>query len=256
MAYRVVIDAGHGGYDSGAVYNGRLEKTDNLDLALAVGDILAYNGIDVLFTRIDDTYISPIERAVMANEENVDLFVSIHRNSSPVPGTYSGVQTLVYNEEGLKQQVAENIGNEMEDIGFANLGTDVRTDLAVLRRTSMPSLLTEIGFINTQEDNLLFDERFEDIAYGIAAAILDALNIEETQVGNEDIYRVQIGLFRILSNAENLQSNLSMSGYEVTVVPQGELYAVQVGNFSNMEEAQDLEQELRVQGYSTLLVRV
>jgi N-acetylmuramoyl-L-alanine amidase len=255
MAYKVVIDAGHGGYDSGAVYNGRLEKNDNLDLSLVVGDILAYNGIDVLFTRMEDVYISPLERAAMANEENVDLFVSIHRNSSPVPGTYSGVQTLVYSEEGLQKEVADNINAEMEELGFTNLGTDVRTDLAVLRRTNMPSVLTEIGFINTEADNKLFDERFEDIAYGIASGILDALGMEQEVEASEEVYRVQIGVFRIPANAESLKDNLIMSGYEVSIVPQGDLYAVQVGNFNSLEEAAQLEQELRLQGYSTLVVR-
>ncbi|MDF2801063.1 MAG: N-acetylmuramoyl-L-alanine amidase [Anaerocolumna sp.] len=255
MAYKVVIDAGHGGYDSGAVYNGRLEKNDNLDLAIVVGDILAYNGVDVLFTRTEDIYIAPLERAYMANEEDADLFVSIHRNSSSVPGTYSGVQTLVYSEEGLQQQVAENINAEMEELGFTNLGTDVRTDLAVLRRTNMPSLLTEIGFINTESDNALLDERFEDIAYGIASGILDALNMDDDVEVNEDEYHIQIGLFRIPSNAENLQENLRMAGYDVSIVPQGDLFAVQVGNFSNLDEALELEQELRLQGYSTLVVK-
>lgn len=254
MAYKVVIDAGHGGYDSGAVYNGRLEKNDNLDLAIVVGDILAYNGIDVLFTRVEDTYIAPLERANMANEEDADLFVSIHRNSSAVPNTYSGVQTLVYSEDGLQQQVADNINAEMEELGFTNLGTDVRTDLAVLRRTRMPSVLTEIGFINTDSDNTLLDESFEDIAYGIASGILDALNIDDDGE-NEDVYRVQIGLFRIPSNAESLQENLRMSGYDVYIVPQGDLLAVQIGNLSTLDEALELEQELRLQGYSTLVVR-
>lgn len=255
MAYKVVIDAGHGGYDSGAVYNGRLEKNDNLDLAVVVGDILAYNGIDVLFTRVEDTYIAPLERAYMANEEDADLFVSIHRNSSAVPNTYSGVQTLVYSEDGLQQQVAENINAEMEDVGFTNLGTDVRTDLAVLRRTKMPSVLTEIGFINTDSDNDLFDEKFEDIAYGIASGILDALHMENDEEEVEDVYRVQIGLFRIPANAESLQENLSVLGYDVKIVPQGDLLAVQIGNFETLDEALELEQELRLQGYSTLVVR-
>lgn len=259
MAYKVVVDAGHGGYDSGAVYSGRVEKNDNLDLALAVGEILAYNGVDVLSTRTDDFYISPLDRASMANDENADLFVSIHRNSSSVPGTYSGVQTLVYDENGLQQQVAENINKRMEDLGFNNLGTDIRTDLAVLRRTDMPAVMAEIGFINTDADNKLYDEKFEDIAYGIAAGILDALQIENHEEYNEEkeeaVYRVQVGLFRVPNNAQNLQENLRMGGYDVTIVPQGDLYAVQVGNFDNMDDAADLEQELRTQGYSTLVVR-
>ncbi|MFV0341382.1 MAG: N-acetylmuramoyl-L-alanine amidase [Anaerocolumna sp.] len=255
MAYKVVIDPGHGGYDGGAVYNDRVEKVDNLDLALVVGDILDNYGIDVIYTRTDDVYISPLDRARMANEEDADLFVSIHRNSSPEPNTYSGVQSLVYSDKSFGKVVADHINEELEEVGFQNLGTDERTDLIVLRRTEMPAVLVEVGFLNTDIDNMIFDENFEDIAYGIATGILDALDVDHDLEDVEDIYHVQVGLFRVPSNAETLKENLSMLGYEVAIVPQGDLLAVQVGNFSTLEEALELEEELRLQGYSTLVVR-
>ena len=53
----VIIDPGHGGMDPGAVYKGRQEKDDNLRLALAVGELLSQNGVDVLYTRTDDVYV-------------------------------------------------------------------------------------------------------------------------------------------------------------------------------------------------------
>ena len=59
MAVRIALDAGHGGYDSGAVENGRREKDDNLALTLAVGEILQRNGVDVVYTRTEDVYDSP-----------------------------------------------------------------------------------------------------------------------------------------------------------------------------------------------------
>ena len=61
MPYKIMLDAGHGGNDPGAVYGGRQEKDDNLRLAMAVGNILSQNGIDVVYTRTDDVYQSPIE---------------------------------------------------------------------------------------------------------------------------------------------------------------------------------------------------
>jgi len=287
MAYKVVLDAGHGGYDNGSAYGERIEKDENLKLTLAVGEILENNGVDVIYTRVNDIYVSPLKRAQIANAENADLFVSIHRNSGAIPNTYSGVQTLIYDEEGLKKVIAENINQELENVGFTNLGVEVRNNLAVLRRTQMPSLLVEVGFINNDADNVLFDQRFTDIAYGIASGILDALDImeqttdetnetNETNENNEtnetnetngtnetdetnmnsNMYRVQVGLFRILSNAQNLQYHLSQMGYDVLLVPQGEYYAVQVGEFPIMEQAIDLEQELKQLGFSTLLVSI
>ncbi len=63
----IVIDAGHGGFDNGAMYQGRKEKNDNLDLALAVGNLLKQKGYDVIFTRDSDVYQSPYEKAQIAN---------------------------------------------------------------------------------------------------------------------------------------------------------------------------------------------
>ena len=77
MAYSIMMDAGHGGRDPGAVYNGRQEKDDTLRLALAVGENLQNNGIDVEYTRTTDVYETPYEKAMEANEAGVDLFISI-----------------------------------------------------------------------------------------------------------------------------------------------------------------------------------
>ena len=62
MPYSIMLDAGHGGRDPGAVYNGRQEKDDALRLTLAVGEILQNNGIDVQYTRTTDVYQTPYEK--------------------------------------------------------------------------------------------------------------------------------------------------------------------------------------------------
>ena len=151
---KVVVDAGHGGSDPGAVYEGRQEKDDNLALALAVGSILAENGVDVVYTRTDDSYETPFQAGA-------DLFISIHRNSSPENDQYSGVETLVYDESGIKKALAENINRELAQAGFQNLGIRERPGLVVLRRTKMPAALIEVGFINTRADNELLDQNFD-----------------------------------------------------------------------------------------------
>jgi N-acetylmuramoyl-L-alanine amidase len=329
MAFKIVLDAGHGGYDNGASYEGRLEKFDNLDLTLAIGEVLAYNGYDVIFTRVDDIYLSPVERAHITNSQDADLLVSIHRNSGTIPNEYSGVQTLVYDEGGLKQVVAKSINERLESPGFQNLGIDISNQLAVLSRTEIPALLVEVGFINSDEDNVLFDERFIDIAYEIASGISEGIEsngmrqvqmepqpmepepmepepmeptpsepepmepmptepmpteptpteptpTEPTPTGpipsksvpmretprqqvpeqNRQMYRIQVGLYRILANAYNLQYYLSQLGYTVDVVPQGELYAVQIGYLPTIERAQEIERVLKLQGFDTLIVAV
>lgn len=169
MAYSIMLDAGHGGdRDPGAVYNGRQEKDDALRLALAVGEILQNHGIDVEYTRTTDVYESPAQKAMEANQAGADLFLSIHRNSFPTDNEVSGVETLVYDLSGLKYQMAQDINDQLEAVGFVNLGVKERPNLAVLRRTNMPALLVEAGFINSDIDNQLFDDNFQDIAQALS----------------------------------------------------------------------------------------
>ena len=176
MATKIVIDAGHGGsVDPGAVYKGREEKNDNLNLAMAVGKILSENGVDVVYTRTDDTYQTPFEKAQIANEDGADFFLSFHRNSSPLPNQYSGAESLVYDLSGTKAELAKNINGALGELGFKDLGVSARPGLVVLRRTRMPAVLIETGFINNDSDNALFDKKFDDIAEAIAYAILGTL---------------------------------------------------------------------------------
>lgn len=172
----IILDAGHGGYDNGAVYQGRREKDDNLALTLAVGNILkSYPDIDVVYTRDNDIYETPSKKAQDANQSGGDYFVSIHRNSTPVPNSYSGVETLVYDQNSEAYRLARNIANQLSRIGFADLGTTERTNLVVLNQTDMPAALLEIGYINTDRDNLFFDENFDLIAQAIADGIVQTV---------------------------------------------------------------------------------
>jgi N-acetylmuramoyl-L-alanine amidase len=95
---RIVIDAGHGGHDSGTVGPGGIEeKTVVLDVALRVGKLLKQRlGADVIFTRSDDTFIPLETRTAIANKAQADLFLSIHANSSP-DASARGVETYYLN---------------------------------------------------------------------------------------------------------------------------------------------------------------
>lgn len=171
MAERIILDAGHGGRDSGAVYQDRREKDDNLAMTLEVGGRLEEMGFDVVYTRQEDVYQAPFQKATIANELGGDLFVSIHRNSSGMPNQYQGVETLVYSERGLPEIVADNVNKELEEIGYLNLGIEERPRLVVLNSTEMPAVLIEVGFLNSDADNQLFTERFEETAQAIATGI-------------------------------------------------------------------------------------
>ena len=178
MYKRQVLDAGHGGTDPGAIYKERKEKNDNLELTLAVGKILEDNGIDVVYTRTTDIYQTPFEKAKIANEAGADYFISFHRNSSPEENQYQGVEVLVYDKSGIKYDMAQNIVGALGELGFKELGVNARPGLVVLRKTRMPALLVETGFLNSDEDNKLYDEKQKEIAEAIATSILGTLNDE------------------------------------------------------------------------------
>lgn len=140
-------------------------------MTLAVGNILQNYGFNVLYTRTYDEYESLYKKATIANDSGADVFVSIHRNSSPVPGMYHGVETLVYSNRGLPSIMAGNINSQLERIGYKNLGISERPNLIVLNSTDMPAVLVEAGFINSDIDNELFDTFFYETAYAIADGI-------------------------------------------------------------------------------------
>jgi N-acetylmuramoyl-L-alanine amidase len=95
---KVVIDAGHGGHDTGTIGpNGLLEKTLVLDVALRLGALVKSQlGADVVYTRADDHFIPLEDRTKIANDQKADLFISIHANSSPA-ATATGVETYYFN---------------------------------------------------------------------------------------------------------------------------------------------------------------
>lgn len=178
MAYRVIVDAGHGGRDPGAVYGDRKEKDDTLALALELGSILEQNGIDTVYTRTTDIYQTPYEKAQIGNQSGADLFVSLHRNASADPGSASGVETLVYDQTGDKVEIAENINEQLASLGFANRGVISRPGLVVLRRTNLPAVLVEAGFIDNEADNERFDSQFSAVAQSIADGILETIQAD------------------------------------------------------------------------------
>ena len=247
-----MLDAGHGGRDPGAVYNGRQEKDDALALTLAVGEILQERGVDVLYTRTTDIYESPYQKAMEANAAGVDFFISIHRNSYPTDNAVSGVESLVYDLSGIKLEMAENINDQLESIGFVNLGVKERPGLVVLRRTKMPAVLVEVGFINSDTDNQLFDDNFDDIALAIAEGILETLG--QSSGPDSSGYTVQVGSYRNPANADRLVNELKEQDFPAEIAEGDGFFRVMVGAFSTLEEAVEMERRLRRAGYQTLVV--
>ena len=177
---QVVIDAGHGGSDVGAEYNGRYEKDDNLALALLVAENLKNKGVDVKLTRDDDSFISLAKRCKIANLKKALLFVSLHRNSA---NDASGVEIWVSSKKPEKDiQLAENILSALDEAGISqNRGVKSgyareNGDYYINSHSNMPSCLVELGFINSEKDNELFDKNLNSYAEAIAETIILSLN--------------------------------------------------------------------------------
>ena len=110
--FKVALDAGHGGHDFGAVYNGHIEKNISLAIVLKVGKILEQNpNIDVVYTRKTDVFIELVERSSIANRADANIFVSIHCNAnknSAAAGTETYVMGLNKNASNLAVAKSEN----------------------------------------------------------------------------------------------------------------------------------------------------
>lgn len=156
----IVIDAGHGGSDSGATGSGYKEKDFTLSIVKAAKTYFDKNSdYKVYYTRLTDTYPSLSERYTLANDVNADLFISVHINSAG--STATGTETL-YNPDRNKKSPAgltcNNLASYVQNYvqastGFSNRGlkqrcTRLKNGLAVLNNNNGPATLTEIGFIS------------------------------------------------------------------------------------------------------------
>ncbi len=179
----VVIDAGHGGSDSGATAKHDdvqyIEKTINLAVATKVRNILTDNGIRVEMTREGDTYPTLLERSELANSLGAAMFISIHSNASADYPNASGIEVYYSSTNndtnyGLtSKKLAETIlKNLIKNTSAVNRG--VKTEQHVVTRTSeMPAVLIELGFITNQTEALnLYSDAYQDL---LAGAIADAV---------------------------------------------------------------------------------
>jgi N-acetylmuramoyl-L-alanine amidase len=149
----IVIDAGHGGYDRGGVPGQRIsEKDKTLDVAQRLKRILQADGYRVIMTRDSDVFVSLGARVSIANAYRGASFVSIHFNCATRAGA-NGIETYYYRGDsaGLAQSIHRNVvsGAPTENRGIRRRG------FYVLRRTAIPSVLVECGFLTNPTEGSL-----------------------------------------------------------------------------------------------------
>ncbi len=175
--YSVVIDPGHGGLDSGAVGIDGLKETDVvLDVSKIVTKLLLEKGVSVKMTRNKEVNLDLSPRVALANKTNSDIFVSIHANASRGKKKYiNGIETFYYS--GWRGKLlAEKIQKEMLKVSPGSPDRGVRKGgYFVIKRTNMPAVLAEIGFVTGRLDARRLEKKIHRrrVAYAIAKGILE-----------------------------------------------------------------------------------
>jgi N-acetylmuramoyl-L-alanine amidase len=227
---KFVLDPGHGGHDPGAVANGLKEKDLTLAMAKHTGRMLGeYEGVEVIYTRTDDRYLSLEERAAIANKVGADFFLSIHINA----GGGTGFESYIYNGNVSSATIAyQNVihAEIMKAIGDVKDRGKKRANYAVLRETCMPAILTENLFIDNPNDaaKLKSEQFLLQVAHGHVQGIVKAFGLKkkakptpsQPQQKSSDgkLYRVQVGAFSDRRNAERLAEELKKKGYPAIIV--------------------------------------
>lgn len=172
-SYTVVLDAGHGGKDPGAVGRISKEKDLNLKLALQVGKLLReqYPDVKVVFTRATDVFIPLQQRADIANKNNADLFISIHTNSSESK-TPCGVETFILGTEKMEQ----NLDVAMRENAVMKLEADYQTTYQGFDPNSIDSYIMFELMQNSHMDQSL------DFASRVQSHFVGQLNREDRGV--------------------------------------------------------------------------
>lgn len=171
---KIVLDPGHGGTDYGAIREGINEKDITLDLTQRVAAILKKKGYKPVLTRTEDIYLGLQERCDFTEDENPEIFVSIHVNSAVATEPY-GIETHYYHEPS--KELAEVIQKHLiKDIDTKDRGI-YKSKFYVINHTDVPAVLVETGFISNAEEraDLITEKRKQATAKAIAEGIIEYL---------------------------------------------------------------------------------
>lgn len=191
----VIIDAGHGGVDGGALATGIVEKDVTLAISLKVRDYLSEQGVNVVMTRETDTDLAAEgtkglsrrktedlhKRLKIINESDGDLYVSIHLNALP-QSQYRGAQTFYNITNETDKQFAELLQEAFRtELQNTNRVAKPIQNIYLIKNAKIPGVLAEVGFLsNPEERELLKNQKYQErIAQVITDTISDFLQREE-----------------------------------------------------------------------------
>jgi len=169
--FKVVIDAGHGGYDAGAIYGGTEEKELTLAISGKVAQKLKAKNVQVIMTRKKDVFVSLDERVQITKKHKPDIFVSIHCNALNANRNIKGIETYHYTSQS--KSLAYSLHKTLVSKTKAPDRRVRKARFVVIRETVVPSVLLEVGYMsNSQERKLLKTNDYQD---KVAQAITDGI---------------------------------------------------------------------------------
>jgi len=188
---QVFLDPGHGAHDSGAQGNGLQEKNAVLNIAKAIRNkLMAYDNVEVRLSREYDTYLGLSERANMANNWGADIFISIHQNAAN--GRANGYEDYIHSSIGpssatsrYQSIIHDSVYNSIRALGNTPDRGTKSANFAVLRETTMPAVLTENLFIDSNgvDGRIITGNNFIDtVAQGHVNGIANIFNLGEPPI--------------------------------------------------------------------------
>lgn len=250
---KILVIAGHGAGDCGAVGNGFREADLTRELAGYV--VRALNAVaDVLIYDTGRNCYRDIKNNANGAKElfnSVDFILEIHLNSFS-SGNAQGVEVLCKRDSVFSRTLAEKVSN----CGFSNRGVKLRKDLLNMNycdTIGKSYALLECGFITNYHDISLFKNSQEKIAQAIAQTFKVCYHLEEKKT-NSKLYRVQVGAFARKENAEKLKSQLLTKGFNCFITDKEEgFYRVQCGAFESETNAINYRNQIIKAGFDAFV---
>ena len=266
----IVLDYGHGGSDSGAVSGKHIEKVYNFDTGKACKKELERHGVTVYETRKGDEYLSITQRCTIAKKfKNVDYMLSIHHNAGG--GDRGECIHSIFGTKG--QELAEVISKEMKVIGQTTVKVYDREHngndyYGMIRGTTIPTVITEVAFLDNSKDVTICDTLAERqrngkaIAHGILKKL--GISIKSETSSNTSTSKKETTYYRVVTNSYLDRKNadkevselkkLGISAFLDAFKKDGKTYLrVVAGSYTDRKNAETQLTALKKKGYDPFI---
>lgn len=210
---KILIIKGHGGSDVGAVSGNLIEKTMNSITATAMYNYLKSQGFTAVTLDNENTDVD--QEVILANSGSYDILISVHYNA----GGGDGFECFYYSSNSKAKLLCQKIESRIKEIGQNSRGVKTGDGYKIINKVTSMSIILEGGFIDNNIDKQLFDTQSKQEQLGIAYAkgLMDYLGVNISS-GNVEatgkLYKVQVGAYAQLSNANKLLNELKTKGFE------------------------------------------